>query len=233
MVEFIEDNEFYFPPIVVADDDGLLAVTTDFSLRRILLAYQKGIFPWFEDKGLFYWYSTNPRCVLFPEKLYISKSMQKVIRDKKFTFTFNQSFNQVIINCALAIRKPVFLDGVINSNSGTWITRNFLDQYTELHLDGLAVSGEAWLDGKLVGGLYGVLLDRVFYGESMFATESNASKFAFIQLVEHLKVSNQIQIIDCQSRSTHLLSLGAETIPIERFAQLIDVNIDRDYSSLY
>jgi len=167
------------------------------------MAYQSGIFPWFSEGGLPFWFAPDPRFVLFPEELKISKSMQQILRRHTFQFSINKAFEAVIRHCASVPRKE--------AGNETWITEDFIAAYTQLHRLGYAHSAEAWLDGTLVGGLYGVLLGRVFCGESMFATVSNASKFAFISLVERLR-GQGVQLIDCQVYTPHLESLGAKNI---------------------
>lgn len=190
--------------------DGLLALGGDLSKDRLLLAYRLGIFPWFEgDYPL--WWSPDPRFVLFPEHLKISKSMKTLMRKDVFSFSINQAFEKVIKSCQQVNRAD---------QEGTWITESVLSAYTELHKEGYAISAEAWQEEQLVGGLYGVLLGRVFFGESMFSQASNASKFAFIKLVEKLK-EKSIVLIDCQVYTEHLESLGARMIPRREFVSLL------------
>ena len=200
-----------FPPVQMADEDGLLAIGGDLSVDRLLLAYKNGIFPWYNEDDPICWWSPDPRCVLFPDKLKISKSMQQVLRQNKFRFTINKNFREVITACKTTNRKDGF---------GTWINEDIIDAYTNLNKIGIALSAETWMNGNLVGGLYGVKLGNVFFGESMFSTESNASKFAFIKLVQHLQLSG-LQIIDCQMKTEHLLSLGAEMIDRNLFLEMI------------
>ena len=200
-----------FPPVQMADEDGLLAIGGDLSVDRLLLAYKNGIFPWYNEDDPICWWSPDPRCVLFPDKLKISKSMQQVLRQNKFRFTINKNFREVITACKTTNRKDGF---------GTWINEDIIDAYTNLNKIGIALSAETWMNGNLVGGLYGVKLGNVFFGESMFSTESNASKFAFIKLVQHLQLSG-LQIIDCQMKTEHLLSLGAEMIDRKLFLEMI------------
>ena len=200
-----------FPPVQMADEDGLLAIGGDLSVDRLLLAYKNGIFPWYNEDDPICWWSPDPRCVLFPDKLKISKSMQQVLRQNKFRFTINKNFREVITACKTTNRKDGF---------GTWINEDIIDAYTNLNKIGIALSAETWMNGNLVGGLYGVKLGNVFFGESMFSIESNASKFAFIKLVQHLQLS-ELQIIDCQMKTEHLLSLGAEMINRNLFLEMI------------
>ncbi len=208
---FLLDN-LAFPPVSLADEDGLLAISSSFSVDMIVTAYANGIFPWYKDEqGFFYWYSTDPRCVILPEKLKVTKSMQQVLRNGQFRFTMNRCFKEVMKNCQLVERK---LD------SGTWISDDFVEAYTQLHESGRAISGECWHDGKLVGGCYGVWMNGIFYGESMFSSMSNASKFAFINLVEALK-NKGLRLIDCQQETQHMISLGAEMISRDDFVEII------------
>jgi leucyl/phenylalanyl-tRNA---protein transferase len=200
----------WFPPVEKALDDGLLAMGGDISPQRILLAYENGIFPWFEGE-IPLWWSPDPRFVIFPDQLKVSKSMRKLIAQKAFQFTINNNFEGVIHLCKTTTRAD---------QQGTWITDEVESAYTELHHMGYAFSAEAWQEGILVGGLYGIKLGKVFFGESMFSTKSNASKFAFIQFVEQLKKEG-IQLIDCQVYTEHLESLGANMIERKEFIQLL------------
>lgn len=201
-----------FPPLARAlrEPDGLLAVGGDLSPERLLRAYHQGIFPWYSDGQPLLWWSPDPRLVLSPERVIVSKSMVKVLRRSQFQFSVDRAFGQVIEACA----EP--RDG----QSGTWITPAMQAAYQELHRLGLAHSAEAWLDGCLVGGLYGVALGRVFFGESMFHRASNASKAAFLHLLGCLRRWNYA-LVDCQVHTPHLQSLGAGNIPRSRFTQLL------------
>jgi leucyl/phenylalanyl-tRNA---protein transferase len=207
---FALDNELIFPPVDLADPDGLLAVGGDLSKERLLLAYRSGIFPWYEGEHILWW-SPDPRFVLFPTELKISKSMNLVNRKNKFEFTTDENFVEVINNCKTISRR---------GQESTWITDEVKDAFAHLHQLGYAHSAEAWLGGELVGGLYGISMGKVFFGESMFSKVSNASKFAFINYVHHLK-SEGIQLIDCQVYTAHLESLGARMIPRTHFIQLL------------
>ncbi|MEM7484751.1 MAG: leucyl/phenylalanyl-tRNA--protein transferase [Bacteroidota bacterium] len=200
-----------FPPVETANEDGLLAVGGDLSPQRLLLAYKNGIFPWFNEDALILWWSPDPRMVLFPKKIRISKSMRKIIRNGDFTLTQNTCFDEVLENCAKIQRK---------GQDGTWITDNMKSAYRTLFELGFAKSIEVWQDDKLVGGLYGVDLGHVFCGESMFSTVANASKFAFIQLAAKLEKENN-KFIDCQMHTDHLESLGAELIPRDAFIRIL------------
>ena len=207
-----QDNyQFPHPDKALKDPDGLLAIGGDLSPERIISAYRNGIFPWYSHDQPILWWSPNPRAVLFPEKLHISRSLKKIIRKKVFTTSIDQAFEQVIFACAQSPRKD---------QDGTWITDDMQQAYIDLHRLGMAHSAECWLNGELVGGLYGIALGKVFFGESMFARQSNASKVAFVHLLDELKKDNYA-LIDCQVTTDHLLSLGAEEIPRELFLELI------------
>lgn len=205
-VYFLSDK-LYFPPVEEANEEGLLAVGGDLSPERLLLAYQSGIFPWFNSDSLIMWWCPEPRMVLYPNQVKISKSMRKVLRDNIFTLTVNFCFEKVMEHCSSVSR---------NDQDGTWITKKMKDAYLELHRRGLAKSYEVWHNNELVGGLYGIDLGNVFCGESMFSLRSNASKFAFIKLAQELKEKNYI-LIDCQLYTEHLASLGAIEISRSEF----------------
>ncbi|MCK5698037.1 MAG: leucyl/phenylalanyl-tRNA--protein transferase, partial [Gammaproteobacteria bacterium] len=183
-----DNHQFPHPSKALSDPDGLLAIGGDLSPKRIIKAYQEGIFPWYNPEQPILWWSPNPRFVLFPEKLHISKSLKKLIKQQRFTTTIDQAFDQVIQACA---------DTPRIDQDGTWITDDMQQAYLQLHQQGIAHSSECWLDGQLVGGLYGIALGKVFFGESMFAHQSNASKVAFVYLLDELKKSNYA-LIDCQ-----------------------------------
>ncbi|AUC83190.1 leucyl/phenylalanyl-tRNA--protein transferase [Lacinutrix sp. Bg11-31] len=201
----ILNQNILFPNVQEADEEGLLAVGGDLSVERLLLAYQSGIFPWFNEDEVVLWWSPDPRFVLFPKELKVSKSMKQFLRNCDFEITINKDFKSVITECAKAKR-----DG----QAGTWITNNMIDAYCKLHEQGFAKSVEVWRDNVLVGGFYGVDLNNgVFCGESMFAKESNASKAAFITFIEN----TDYKLIDCQVYTTHLASLGAKDIPRDEF----------------
>ncbi len=196
-----------FPPCELADPDGLLAVGGDLSPQRLLLAYSLGIFPWYSQETPILWWSPDPRLVLFPHELKISRSLFRVLKKKSFTVTFNRAFLQVIKECAL-IR--------LERGEDTWISPEMVEAYVRLHRLGHAHSVEAWCHDELAGGLYGVSLGRVFFGESMFARRSNASKVAFVHLVHALK-RRHFEMIDCQVTTAHLKSLGAREISRKKF----------------
>lgn len=203
------DSKSQFPDPATADDEGLIAIGGDLSVNRLLEAYYAGIFPWYDELNPILWWSPNPRMVLFPDKLKVSKSMKQLFNQNKFEVTYNQNFDQVIKNCASISRKD---------QHGTWITEDIIAAYNELHKLGLAQSVEVWKNKKLVGGLYGVYLKdkKVFCGESMFSYQSNASKYGFITLVRKL-IEEEVKIIDCQVYTKHLASLGAEEMPRNQF----------------
>lgn len=204
---FILPQTLIFPPVSMADEDGLVGIGGDLSIDRLLLAYRSGIFPWYNADEPILWYSPNPRFVLHPDELKVSKSMQTLIRKEAWTFTVNQDFASTIRQCRIAKRKY---------QTGTWIHDAMEEAYIRLHEAGYAISAECWSNGELIGGLYGVQLDRVFCGESMFSLEKNASKFAFIHVVTYLKELG-IQLIDCQVHTDHLESLGARMISRDTF----------------
>ena len=204
-------KELFFPDVTEADRDGILAVGGDLSPERLLLAYQSGIFPWFDSDDPILWWAPHQRMVLFPDELVASKSMRSILRKEIFTVTFNKDFRSVISNCS-QIRR--------NGQRGTWITSEMIEAYVKLHELGFAKSVEVWQNNELVGGLYGIDLGHVFCGESMFSKVSNASKVAFITLVENLKI-RKYKLIDCQVHNDHLESLGAREIEREEFMQIL------------
>jgi leucyl/phenylalanyl-tRNA--protein transferase len=210
---FTLDKTFIFPPVELAEADGLLAIGGDLSTERLLVAYRSGIFPWYEGEHILWW-CPNPRFVLFPDELIVTKSMQSVLKKNTFQFATNTAFEQVITSCKKIARK---------GQDSTWITDEVRLAYIDLFEKGYAVSAEAWQNGELVGGLYGVRLRNIFYGESMFSKVSNASKFAFIKLVQQLKKEG-VEIIDCQVYTEHLESLGARMIPRKNFIGMLNEN---------
>ncbi|WP_297791572.1 leucyl/phenylalanyl-tRNA--protein transferase [uncultured Eudoraea sp.] len=213
-IYFLTDR-LEFPPADNANGDGLLAVGGDLSPARLLLAYKSGIFPWFNEDSLILWWSPDPRMVLFPQKIRISKSMRHILSGKRFRLTRDKSFKEVIENCADIER---------TGQEGTWITDNMKEAYLQLHQQGIARSYEVWEEGKLVGGLYGIDLGQVFCGESMFSKTSNASKYAFIHLAKDLEKQGY-KFIDCQVYNRHLESLGAEEIPRKEFLELLQAEV--------
>ncbi len=197
-----------FPPITDAltEPDGLLAVAGDLSVPRLLEAYRNGIFPWYDDSQPILWWSPNPRTVLLPEKVHISRSLRKHMNKKAFNISFDQAFEKVIHQCAAP--RP--------DENGTWLTTEMIAAYLELHKEGHAHSIECWQEDKLVGGLYGVSIGKVFFGESMFSLVPNASKICLVELSKHLKLWG-FKLIDCQVESAHLASMGAEQFSREEF----------------
>jgi leucyl/phenylalanyl-tRNA--protein transferase len=209
-----------FPPAELADNSGLLAIGGELEPDWILLAYENGIFPWFSEGEPIMWWSPNPRMVLYPDKLYVSKSMQKVLKNQVFEIKFDQNFETVIGLCG----------DIRAEEEGTWITEAMKDAYTQLHHFGVAHSAEAYnKQGQLVGGLYGLAIGSCFFGESMFSLESNASKAAFITLVKWLK-NKGFTVVDCQVSSEHLASLGAEEVSRTHF--LADLKVAMGNESL-
>lgn len=207
------DPTFFFPhpDNALVEPDGLLAVGGDLSPQRIITAYLNGIFPWYSPGEPILWWSPNPRAVLFPEKRHISKSLRKLIKKKIFRTTIDRDFEGVIKNCAVISR---------TGQKGTWITDEMQQAYIHLHHLGIAHSAECWSGSQLVGGLYGIALGKVFFGESMFSTQSNASKVAFMHLLDEL-IKADYALIDCQVTTAHLMSLGAEEIPRNQFLELV------------
>ncbi|HTR29461.1 MAG TPA: leucyl/phenylalanyl-tRNA--protein transferase [Puia sp.] len=208
---FILDNELLFPPQDLAEPDGLLAVGGDLSLERLLLAYRQGIFPWYEGRHILWW-CPDPRFVILPSELKVSKSMRQLIRRETWQFRVDTDFRQVIGRCKTISRR---------GQESTWITDEVREAYVALHLAGYAHSAEVWQGSTLVGGLYGVRLGKVFFGESMFSAVSNASKYAFILYVQQLQ-REEVGLIDCQVYTEHLESLGARMIPRPDFLTLLD-----------
>jgi len=200
-----------FPPVEMADPDGLLAVGGDLSVERLLLAYRSGIFPWYGAGLPILWHSPDPRFVLFPDELKVSKSMARVVKSGRFSICYDTAFARVIECCRSAPRP---------GERGTWITAEMVEAYCRLHEAGYAHSVEAWADGQLAGGLYGVSLGGCFFGESMYAKASNASKTALIDLAGELK-SRGFALIDCQVYTRHLASLGAKHIARSEFLRVL------------
>ena len=205
-----------FPPVEKAlkSPNGLLCAGGDLSAERLLAAYARGIFPWFSEGDPILWWSPDPRMVLFPEELRISRSLRKTVKQEVFEIRVDTSFRAVMENCA----------GPRDGQAGTWIVDEILDAYTQLHEMGFAHSVESWREGQLVGGLYGVSLGRAFFGESMFARQTDASKVALVHLVERLR-ARDYSVIDCQQNTAHLASLGAREIPRAAFSQLLQESI--------
>ncbi|TAE73746.1 MAG: leucyl/phenylalanyl-tRNA--protein transferase [Bacteroidetes bacterium] len=202
-----DEKELYFPLVHTADKQGIVAIGGDLSIERILLAYHSGIFPWFCEEDPILWWSPNPRFVLYPQNIKISKSMKQVLKSNKFKITFDTDFRSVIGHCQSTFRE---------GQNGTWLSNEMLEQYCELHRLGFAHSVEVWQENIIVGGLYGLALGSCFFGESMFAHVSNASKAGFITLVQKL-IAKNFTLIDCQVYTQHLESLGAEGIMRYKF----------------
>jgi leucyl/phenylalanyl-tRNA--protein transferase len=202
-----------FPPLTKTNPEGLLAVGGDLSPERVLYAYQNGIFPWYESDQPILWWAPDPRFVLYPHKLKVSKSTKQILKNHSFEITMNRNFEDVITACANVKRE---------AQSGTWITDEMIETYCKLHQKGIAKSVEVWQNKKLVGGLYGIELnDTIFCGESMFSYVSNASKIGFISLVQN----SNYKLIDCQLHTNHLQSLGAEAISRSKFMEYIKPQI--------
>ena len=211
---FVLNKELVFPPVHLSEPDGLLAMGGDLSTDRLLLAYRSGIFPWFDGETPLWW-CPDPRFVLYPQQLKVSKSMQQLLKRNAFQFTINKAFAEVINNCKTTARKD---------QDSTWITNEVKIAYIKMHELGYAHSAEVWLNNELVGGCYGIRMGQVFFGESMFSKQSNASKYAFIKYVEQLKKEN-VHLIDCQVYTAHLESLGAGMIPRSEFVSQLNTFI--------
>ena len=204
-------KELYFPPVEETSYQGVLAIGGDLSPQRLLLAYQNGIFPWYNDDEPILWWSPAERMVVSPQLYKVSKSIRNLLNQRKFQITFNQNFKEVIVNCKNADRK---------AQDGTWISEDIISAYLKLHEMGYAKSVEVWQNNELVGGLYGVDLGHVFCGESMFSKVPNASKIAFVWLVNYLK-QNNYKLLDCQVHNDHLEKLGAFEISRETFMRVL------------
>ena len=209
------DDDCDFPPLnhALSEPNGLIAIGGDLSLSRLLNAYQHGIFPWFSEGEPILWWSPNPRMVLFPDELKISNSLKKTLKNKPFEVRFNTAFRQVISACSHTPRAD---------QPGTWITQGIIDAYCALHDAGYAISAECWQNNTLVGGCYGVKIGKMFYGESMFHHVTDASKVAFVHLVQQLK-SQGVGLIDCQMKTAHLARFGAKEIPRDAFFEHLTV----------
>jgi leucyl/phenylalanyl-tRNA--protein transferase len=215
---FVLDKELAFPPVHLAGSDGLLAMGGDLSPERLLLAYRSGIFPWYEGEHILWW-CPDPRFVLFPDELKVSKTIKRLLNRNEpglpaggFDFTINKAFKQVIRQCK-KIQRP--------GQEGTWITDEIEKAFIKMHELGYAHSAEVWKDGELAGGLYGIRLGNMFFGESMFSRQSNASRFAFIKYVQQLKKEG-VGLIDCQVYTEYLESLGAKMILRKEFIRLLN-----------
>lgn len=207
---FALDKELAFPPPSFADSDGLLAIGGDLSPERLLLAYQNGIFPWYEGEYILWW-CPDPRFVLFPGELKIHKSIKPLLKRNAFEFSINKAFPQVIRQCKKIVRP---------GQDGTWITNEVEKAYIRMHELGYATSAEVWQNDELVGGLYGIRLGKVFFGESMFSKVSQASRYAFTRYVDHLKQEG-VELIDCQVYTEYLESMGARMVDRKEFLLLL------------
>jgi len=215
MTVFLLTDKIAFSPPHLASKEGLLAVGGDLSRKRLLLAYRMGIFPWFADDEPILWWSPDPRLVLYPHEIKISKTLKKILRKGSFKVTMDTAFVRVINQCA-QIR--------LENNQRTWIVKDMIDAYCTLHESGFAHSVEAWYQGELAGGLYGVSLGRCFFGESMFTRISNASSVALVKLVEYLNTLS-FDMIDCQLTTRHLLRFGAREIPRTQFLTQLEESL--------
>jgi leucyl/phenylalanyl-tRNA--protein transferase len=204
-------DKLIFPPAELAEKDGLLAIGGDLSPERLLLAYSSGIFPWYSEGDPLLWWAPSPRLVLFPDEFRMPRRLSRMIRQKRYTVTFDQDFATVITSCATIAGRE---------KKGTWITDEMIDAYSQLHHLGFAHSVECWLGDKLAGGLYGISLGGIFFGESMFSRESNSSKVALVALVNKLQEWD-FDLIDCQMKTPHLMQFGAREIPGSEFQKLL------------
>ena len=215
MPVYLLSDDLVFPSPKLAPKEGLLAVGGDLRQERLLLAYRMGIFPWYSRYEPILWWSPDPRLVLYPGEIRVSKSLQKTIKKGLFRITMDQAFEAVINACA---------QSRTSADEGTWIVEEMIDAYCELHESGFAHSVEAWRDDRLAGGLYGVSLGKCFFGESMFTHISNASKVAFVALVKHLQALN-FDLIDCQVTTPHLLTFGAREISRTRYLNELEKSL--------
>ncbi len=207
-----------FPPAWLARADGLLCIGGDLTPDRLILAYQKGIFPWYSETEPILWWSPDPRLILFPKRIKVARSLKKKIRKNIFTITIDNAFKSVIASCSRPRGKP---------NEGTWLVSEMIEAYIRLHEIGIAHSVEAWHEDRLVGGLYGVCLGHSFFGESMFSLESDASKVALVSLANHLR-RHRFSFIDCQVSSSHLINMGAVEISRHSFLNLLSQAIQTE-----
>lgn len=223
----LDAKEYWFPPVSEAIDDpqGLLAIGGDLSVPRLLHAYQCGIFPWFSDQDPILWWAPSPRMVVCPAHIHVSKSMAKLIRKTALVVTLDQAFERVVSACGSTPREN-------QAGQDSWITQDMQHAYTQLYQGGYAHSVEVWAGGELVGGLYGIALGRLFFGESMFSKVDNASKIAFIHLGEKLAQWGFV-LIDCQMHTQHLASLGAKEVAMEDFQNYLEENIAYGLDSLW
>lgn len=218
MPVFLLTEEIAFPPPHLATEEGLLAVGGDLSEDRLLLAYRMGIFPWYSEGGPILWWSPDPRLILLPDELHVSRSLSRTMRKGTFTVTMDEAFDRVIEACASVPRR---------GQDGTWITTEMVAAYCGLHAAGYAHSVECWQHGRLAGGIYGISLGRCFFAESMFSRVSNASKVALAELVGYLK-SRRFEFIDCQVTNPHLLSLGAREVSRDAFLGMLESGLQAE-----
>ena len=218
MLTWLQRDSLEFPPLnkALSEPNGLLAAGGDLRPERLIQAYRHGCFPWYQDGQPILWWSPDPRTVVLPENLHVSRSLAKLMRKGRYRVTFDQAFTDVIRACA-APRSYA---------EDTWITSPMQDAYIALHKRGLAHSVEVWRDSELIGGLYGLAMGQLFFGESMFSRADNASKVGFVTLVEHLKDWGFV-LIDCQMQTEHLLSFGAQTISRREFARYLSDHLDQ------
>lgn len=207
-------KDLYFPPVTTASNEGILAVGGDLEIERLILAYKSGIFPWFDNNDPILWWAPTKRMVVYPNQYVISKSNRNLLNQKKFEVTFNKCFKAVVLHCQNIKRK---------GQQGTWISEEIVNKYCQLHEMGIAKSVEVWQNNELVGGLYGIDLGTIFCGESMFSIVSNASKVAFISLINHLKINNYA-LLDCQVHNHYLEQLGAFEIDRTKFMDVLQTN---------
>ncbi|QTF55167.1 leucyl/phenylalanyl-tRNA--protein transferase [Stutzerimonas frequens] len=218
MLTWLKRDDFSFPPLETAlrEPNGLLAAGGDLRPERLLAAYRHGCFPWYQEGQPLLWWSPDPRTVLFPDELHVSRSLRKRMRHGDYQVTFDKAFTEVIQGCA----------GPRSNADGTWITTPMQDAYIRLHEMGVAHSVEVWQQGQLVGGLYGLAMGELFFGESMFSRATDASKVGFVTLVERLREWG-FALIDCQMPTRHLESFGARSIPRAAFAEALAMHLDR------
>ena len=206
-----EGGPLWFPPAERALEGGLLMAGGDLSPKRLLYAYSRGIFPWYEADSPILWWSPDPRCVLFPERLHVSASLRRVLNSGRFSFSVDSAFSRIIRACA-AVPRP--------GQDGTWLVPDMVEAYERLHVLGHAHSVEVWEEGELAGGLYGVMSGRAFFGESMFHLRPDASKAAVVHLISWLR-EQEVAVVDCQQTTPHMLRFGAEEIPRREFLSLL------------
>ena len=209
-------NKLIFPSAELAEDNGLLAVGGDLSPERLLLAYRNGIFPWYSEGDPILWWSPSPRLVIFPADFKIPKRLSRLMRQEKFSITIDHAFRQVIAACASTDKRR---------EKGTWITNDMLVAYCQLHDKGYAHSIECWLDDELAGGLYGISLGGIFFGESMFSVQPNSSKIALVHLLKKMQEWD-FDLLDCQMKTEHLMQFGAKEIPGNEFQEILAISIE-------